>query len=175
MPSRPASVSLIHRRCSGPSAAPGREDNPSTEPHPLTSCSMSEHPPEGEDVPVRVAHADLSQAVALVDGPVHEIGTELAQLLVEGVDVVDVEIDVEHVRRHSFGVRAWARFLEAGEMNLATVARRLAVVPRLPHLDVESELVSVVVERLAEVVDEQYRSVACDPHARARARISCTT
>jgi L-asparaginase/Glu-tRNA(Gln) amidotransferase subunit D len=42
MRSRPANVSLIHRRCSGPSAAPGREDNPSTEPHPLTFCSMSE-------------------------------------------------------------------------------------------------------------------------------------
>jgi hypothetical protein len=45
MPSRPANVSLIHRRCSGRSAAQGREDNPSTEPHPLTICSMSE--PEG--------------------------------------------------------------------------------------------------------------------------------
>src|SRR5205085_10921240 len=42
MPSRPANVSLIHRRCSGPSTARGREDNPSTEPHPLTFCSMSE-------------------------------------------------------------------------------------------------------------------------------------
>src|SRR6266508_6183991 len=42
MPSRPANVSLIHRRCSGPSAARGREDNQSAEPHPLTFCSMSE-------------------------------------------------------------------------------------------------------------------------------------
>src|SRR6266536_2892391 len=42
MPSRPANVSLIHRRCSGRSAAPGREDNPSPEPHPLTFRSMSE-------------------------------------------------------------------------------------------------------------------------------------
>src|SRR2546427_8088103 len=33
---------VIHRRCSGTSAAPGREDNHSTEPHPLTFCSMSE-------------------------------------------------------------------------------------------------------------------------------------
>ena len=42
MPSRPANVSLIHRRCSGRSAAQDQEDNPSTEPHPLTFCSMSE-------------------------------------------------------------------------------------------------------------------------------------
>src|SRR3954471_14828500 len=42
MRSRPANVSLIHRRCSGRSAAPGREEHHSTEPHPLTFCSMSE-------------------------------------------------------------------------------------------------------------------------------------
>jgi transposase len=34
--------SLIHRRCFGCSAARDREDNPSTEPHPLTFCSISE-------------------------------------------------------------------------------------------------------------------------------------
>lgn len=43
MRSRPANVSLIHRRCSGPSAAPAREDNPSPEPRPLTFHSMSVH------------------------------------------------------------------------------------------------------------------------------------
>jgi transposase len=42
IPSRPANVSLIHRRCTGTSAAQDREANPSTEPHPLTFCSMSE-------------------------------------------------------------------------------------------------------------------------------------
>src|SRR5205823_8874260 len=45
MPPRPANVSLIHRRCSGRSAAQDREDNPPTERHPLTFRSMSE--PEG--------------------------------------------------------------------------------------------------------------------------------
>jgi hypothetical protein len=40
MPSRPANVSLIHRRCSGRSAAQGREDNPTPKRHPLTFCSM---------------------------------------------------------------------------------------------------------------------------------------
>ena len=49
MPSRPANVSLIHRRCSGHTAAPGREDNHSTEPHPLTFCSMSEPVSVGRD------------------------------------------------------------------------------------------------------------------------------
>jgi transposase len=47
----PTGECLIHRRCSGPSAAQGREDNPSTEPHP--SCSMSEarlHTPEPQRV-----------------------------------------------------------------------------------------------------------------------------
>ena len=39
---RPANVSLIHRRCSGRSAARDREDNPSAERHLLTLCSMSE-------------------------------------------------------------------------------------------------------------------------------------
>jgi hypothetical protein len=42
MRSRPANVSLIHRRCPGPSAAPGRETTPPPEPDPLTIRSMSE-------------------------------------------------------------------------------------------------------------------------------------
>src|SRR5438128_1261364 len=42
MPSRPANVSLIHRRCPGRSAAPGREQTHQPEPDPLTFCSMSE-------------------------------------------------------------------------------------------------------------------------------------
>src|SRR6266498_2640915 len=41
MPSRPANVSLIHRRCPGPSAAPGREQTHQPEPDHLTLCSMS--------------------------------------------------------------------------------------------------------------------------------------
>jgi len=35
MPSRPANVSLIHRRCQDPSAAPGREQPHQPEPDPL--------------------------------------------------------------------------------------------------------------------------------------------
>jgi hypothetical protein len=42
MPSRPANISLIHRRCPGPSAAPGREQTHQREPDPLTLCSISE-------------------------------------------------------------------------------------------------------------------------------------
>src|SRR3972149_4578593 len=38
---RPANVSLIHRRCPGPSAARDRETNPTTKPAPLTFRSMS--------------------------------------------------------------------------------------------------------------------------------------
>ena len=39
---RPANVSLIHRRCPGPSAAPSRKVKPPTATHRLTSCSMSD-------------------------------------------------------------------------------------------------------------------------------------
>src|SRR6266542_1255911 len=73
MRSRPANVSLIHRRCSGRTAAPAREDNHSTEPHPLTFCSMSE--------PLRVSHFRhvAAEDTDLAGGAVYRPARELVE------------------------------------------------------------------------------------------------
>src|SRR5437870_4689666 len=102
MPSRPANVSLIHRRCSGRSAAQGREDNPSTEPHPLTFCSMSELRQdlalvEAEE-PVLVG-ADLVD-VDLVEAGVLELADQLQMVLgvrAAGDQLCDIVL-VDHLR-----------------------------------------------------------------------------
>jgi hypothetical protein len=93
---------------------------------------------------------------------------------VERLDIVDVDIEVEHVRRNDLAVRPRPDVAEAGEMDVGIPARDVGVVLRieLPLVAVETELLGVVVERTADVVDEQHGSVALDVHARARARIS---
>jgi hypothetical protein len=48
---RPANVSLIHRRCRGPSAAPGRDQPTHPEPDHLTPCSMSDAHPDTSSTP----------------------------------------------------------------------------------------------------------------------------
>jgi len=81
----------------------------------------------------------------------------LGELVVQRLDILEIDIDVEHVRWRGLGVRPATRILEAGEVDVDVVAGRIGVVPRVRFEvgDLEAELVTVVVGGKADVLDEE--------------------
>src|SRR2546423_1489669 len=124
---------------------------------------------------MRVPDAELVHSVGGVAGRIEQLGAAGPELLMEGVDVVDVDVGVETIGRDGPAIRLRTGVLEAGEVHVTVTAGRVAVVRRgdLPGVTVEAELVAVVIERAGDVVHEQDGRVVPDAHARER--MSCTT
>jgi hypothetical protein len=117
---------------------------------------------------VAIANAELAEPITLVPETVNELGSSPDELRVKLVDVVEPEVDVEHVRRRSIAVRSRSGAHEAGEMDVAAVPPRVSVVLRDPvvGLDLEAEGVAAVRARPPDVLDEQHRRVPRQRHAR---------
>ena len=64
---------------------------------------------------VAIANAELAEPITLVPETVNELGSSPDELRVKLVDVVEPEVDVEHVRRRSIAVRSRSGALEAGK------------------------------------------------------------
>jgi hypothetical protein len=97
---------------------------------------------KGEHVPIGVAHANLAQSVLRVHRWAEDLGAAGGELLVQRLDVVHVDVQVEHVRRYRDVVRLGRDAVEAGEVHVAAAAARVAVVGRvdLPGMSLEPSL-----------------------------------
>ena len=95
---------------------------------------------------MRVADAELPDAVFLIDWAVDDLGAPPDELVVQGRKVVDIDVDVEHVGWCSLTVWSNLAVLEAGKVDAAGVPRRVGVVlgEGIVKLDVEAKRVSVV-------------------------------
>src|SRR6266511_6429066 len=168
MRSRPANVSLIYRRCSGRTAAPGREDNHSTEPHPLTFCSMSEHLTEcvcsrgmlvGDlpDVTARIAEAGGADSPGTIHRPVQQFDSAALQFVDHRIHVVYTERELEPDTR--VGSRDGRRRDKRGRFaRLQQVDERVTELEdgRVVVFEEDWELKDVAIEALRgrEVLDE---------------------
>lgn len=111
-----------------------------------------------------VANAELPAAVLSIGHDADDLRTPSGELGMEGVDVVDIDVDVEHVWQDGSAVRRRADVGEAGEVHPHLPAVRIGVVTRIlvevGHL--EAELVPAELPGDLHVFDKQDRRVCSD-------------
>ena len=101
---------------------------------------------------MRVAHPELVRAILLLDRPVHDLGATGDELLIQALDILDLDVDVEHVGWDGDAVRSRMDAVPVGEMDTAGVSLREPVVlgQGVVAVDLEAELVPVVVDRTSD-------------------------
>ena len=115
---------------------------------------------------MRVADAELPEAVLLIDWAVDDLRTPPDELVVQGRKVVDIDVDVEHVGWYSLTVWSNLAVLEASKMDAAGVTGRVGVVlgEGVVKLDVEAKRVSVVAGGAGDAFHEKYSRMAQERH-----------
>ena len=106
---------------------------------------------------MRIADAELPDAVGLIDRLVDDLRAPPDELFVQGGKVVDVDVDIEHVRWCNLTVRSSLAILEASKVDAAGVTRRVGIVlgKGVVELDIEAKRISVVAGGAGDVLHEK--------------------